>query len=46
MTEKELFNKNIFIDLFKMNDIEKAEREDNLLIEARNLVLKKDLKKV
>ena len=44
MTEKELFNKNIFIDLFKMNDIEKAEREDNLLIEARKLGVEKRFK--
>ena len=44
MTEKELFDKQVFIDLFKMNDIDRIQREDELFIEARKLGVEKRLK--
>lgn len=44
MDEKKLFDKNTFIDLFKMNDIDRIEREDYLFIEARKLGVEKRFK--
>ena len=44
MNEKELFAKETFIDLFKLNDIDKVEREYELLIEARKLGVEKRFK--
>lgn len=44
MSEKELFDKETFIDLFKMNDIDRIEREDYLFIEARKLGVEKQFK--
>ena len=44
MTEKELFKKSTFIDLFNLNEIEKIEREDELFIEARKLGVEKRFK--
>ena len=44
MTEKELFDKQIFIDLFKMNEIDRIQREDELFIEARKLGVEKRFK--
>ena len=44
MDEKQLFDKNTFIDLFKMNDIDRIEREDYLFIEARKLGVEKRFK--
>jgi len=44
MTEKELFDKQVFIDLFKMNDIDRIQREDELFIEARKLGVEKRFK--
>lgn len=44
MDEKQLFDKNTFIDLFKMNDIDRIEREDYLFIEARRLGVEKRFK--
>ena len=44
MTEKELFTKKTFIDLFNMNEIERLEREDELFIEARKLGVEKRFK--
>ena len=44
MTEKELFSKDTFIDLFKMNEIERIEREDELFIQARKLGVEKRFK--
>lgn len=44
MDEKQLFDKQIFIDLFKMNDLDKIEREDYLFVEARRLGVEKRFK--
>lgn len=44
MTENELFDKQVFIDLFKMNDIDRIEREDYLFVEARKLGVEKRFK--
>jgi len=44
MDEKQLFDKQIFIDLFKMNDLDKIEREDFLFVEARRLGVEKRFK--
>ena len=44
MDEKQLFDKNTFINLFKMNDIDRIEREDYLFIEARKLGVEKRFK--
>lgn len=44
MSEKELFDKQIFIDLFKMNEIDRLQREDELFIEARKLGVEKRFK--
>ena len=44
MDEKQLFDKQVFIDLFKMNDIDRIEREDYLFIEARKLGVEKRFK--
>ena len=44
MSEKELFDKQIFIDLFKMNELDKIEREDFLFVEARRLGVEKRFK--
>lgn len=44
MTEKELLNKNTFINLFNMNEIDRVEREDELFIEARKLGIEKRFK--
>ena len=44
MTEQELFNKKIFIDLFNMNEFERIEREDELFIEAKKLGVEKRFK--
>lgn len=44
MTEKELFDKQIFIDLLKMSDIDRIAREDELFIEARKLGVEKRFK--
>lgn len=44
MTEKELFSKKTFIDLFGMNDIDRLEREDELFIEAKRMGVEKRFK--
>jgi hypothetical protein len=44
MTEKELFNKKTFIDLFNLNGLDRIEREDELFIEARKLGMEKKFK--
>ena len=44
MTEKDLFSKKVFIDLFNMNEIERIEREDELFIEAKKLGVEKRFK--
>ena len=44
MTEKELIDKNTFINLFSKNEIERIEQEDNLYIEARKLGVEKRFK--
>ena len=44
MDEKQLFDKNTFIDLFKLSDIEKMAKEDSLFIEARRLGVEKQFK--
>jgi len=44
MTEKDLFSKKTFIDLFNMNEIERIEREDELFIEAKKLGVEKRFK--
>lgn len=44
MSEKELFNKQTFIDLFNMSDIDKIEREDELFLIAKNLGVEKRFK--
>ena len=44
MSENELFDKKIFIDLFKMNEIDRIQREDELFIEARKLGVEKRFK--
>lgn len=44
MDEKTLFNKQTFIDLFKMSEIDKISREDELFIEARKLGVEKRFK--
>ena len=44
MTEKDLFNKKTFIDLFNLNGIDRIEREDELFIEARKLGMEKKFK--
>ena len=41
MTEKELLSKKTFIDLFKKNELDRIEREDELFIEARKLGIEK-----
>lgn len=41
MTEKELLSKKTFIDLFKKNELDRIEREDELFIEARKLGIKR-----
>ena len=44
MTEKELLSKKTFIDLFKKNELDRIEREDELYIEARKLGIEKRFK--
>ena len=44
MTEKELFAKSTFIDLFKMNEVDRIEREDELYIQAKKLDVEKRFK--
>jgi len=44
MTEKELFAKKTFIDLFSKPEIDRLEREDELYIEARKLGVEKKFK--
>lgn len=44
MTEKELFSKQTFIDLFNKNEIERVELEDKLYLEARKLGVEKRFK--
>ena len=44
MTEKDLFSKKTFIDLFNLNEIERIEREDELFIEAKKLGVEKRFK--
>ena len=44
MTEKDLFSKQTFIDLFGMNALERLEREDELFIQARKLGVEKRFK--
>ena len=44
MTEKELFARQTFIDLFNMSEIERIEREDELFIQARKLGVEKNFK--
>lgn len=44
MTEKELLSKQVFIDLFSKNEIDRIEREDELFIEAKKLGLEKRFK--
>lgn len=44
MTEKELFSKKTFIDLFKMSEIDRIEREDELFFEAKRLNVEKRFK--
>ena len=45
MSEKELFDKNTFINLLNMNEIDRIEQEDNLFMEARKLGVEKRFKK-
>ena len=44
MDEKELFSKKTFIDLFNKKGVDRLEREDELLIQARNLNVEKKFK--
>lgn len=44
MTEKEILSKETFIDLFKKNEIDRIEREDELYIEAKKLGIEKRFK--
>ena len=44
MDEKTLFDKKTFIDLFKMSEIDRIAREDELFIEARKLGVEKRFK--
>ena len=44
MTEKELFSKQTFIDLFNKSEIDKLEREDELFIEAKKMGVEKRFK--
>lgn len=44
MTEKDLFSKDTFINLFEMSEIERIEREDELFIQARKLGVEKRFK--
>ena len=44
MSEKELLNKNTFINLFNMNEIDRIEREDELFIETKRLGIEKRFK--
>ena len=44
MTEKELFSKQTFIDLFNMSEIDRIEREDELFLEAKKLGAEKRFK--
>ena len=44
MSEKQLFNKQTFIDLFNMSDIDKIEREDELFLIAKDLGVEKRFK--
>ena len=44
MSEKDLFCKQTFIDLFNLNEIDRLEREDELFIEARKLGFEKRFK--
>lgn len=44
MSEKELFDKQTFIDLFNLNNIDKIQREDELFLEAKKLGVEKRFK--
>ena len=44
MSEKELFDKSTFINLFKMNEIDRIQREDELFIEAKKFNAEKRFK--
>ena len=44
MDEKTLFNKQTFIDLYNMGEIDRLEREDELFIEAKRLGVEKRFK--
>lgn len=44
LNEKELFSKETFMELFKMNEIDRLQREDELFIEARKLGVEKRFK--
>ena len=44
MSEKELFNKQTFIDLFSVSEIDRIEREDELFLEAKKLGAEKRFK--
>jgi len=45
MSEKELFSGQVFIDLFKMSELERIERENQLFIEAKRLGVEKRFEK-
>ena len=44
MTEEQLFSKETFINLSKMNEIDRIEQEDKLFIQARKLGVEKKFK--
>lgn len=44
MTEEQLFSKDTFINLLKMNEIDRIEQEDKLFIQARKLGVEKKFK--
>ena len=44
MTEEQLFNKQVFINLFEKSELERIEEEDRLFIEARKLGVEKRFK--
>lgn len=45
MTEKELFAKKTFTDLYELNEFDRIEKEDELFLEAKKMDLEKEFKK-
>ena len=45
MTEKELFSKSTFIELFNLSEFNRIEKEDELFLQAKKLGLEKEFKK-